>query len=474
MAKGKAKAKSRGLKGLLTGAPWQVTLVSFCLIAPTEFSVYIAGLRLPPHRLALIVLLPFALHRILVKRAVRIRVFDLLFLACNAWVLTAYYGHGEGTEGLVYGGSLVVESLGAYLVARAFIRDAEAFKATLKLLLLVVGIVGLLALPETLMGQYLFRSFLRAYLEGPPLPQSEARMGLNRAISVFDHPIHLGTFCASAFAMMWLSTRKQMSRYAMAAMLVVSTFTALSSAPLLCIAFQVGLLFLERQTRAIPSRVPLFLVVLFGLYVGVSLVATRSPAAIIATGFTIDSWTGYYRLKIWEHGMENVFAHPLLGIGLADWERPEWMVAPSVDSFWLITMMRSGIPSVCLMALGIFLIYRGVLRAIPRTRDKEVRALARGWLIAVTALLLVGVTVHFWNMLHAYFFFLIGMAGWLADPPRAKRKRAVATNVSVDVAEQAPANAAPEPRRPRPVYDPFPPAPPIVIPGRFPAPAFAV
>ena len=46
------------------------------------------------------------------------------------------------------------------------------------------------------------------------------------------------------------------------------------------------------------------------------------------------------------------------------------------------------------------------------------------------ALALIGCTVHFWNVLYAFFFFFIGLAGWIADPVRVRaaarqsRKRA--------------------------------------------------
>ena len=36
--------------------------------------------------------------------------------------------------------------------------------------------------------------------------------------------------------------------------------------------------------------------------------------------------------------------------------------------------------------------------------------------MSLIALSLVGCTVHFWNVLYAFFFFFIGMSGWIADP----------------------------------------------------------
>ena len=60
-------------------------------------------------------------------------------------------------------------------------------------------------------------------------------------------------------------------------------------------------------------------------------------------------------------------------------------------------------------------------RRRPFTRlEKEI---AIGWTISFLAIAIAGGTVHYWNSLYAYFFFLIGMGGWLAD---AKPLKAVA------------------------------------------------
>ena len=87
-------------------------------------------------------------------------------------------------------------------------------------------------------------------------------------------------------------------------------------------------------------RVALTLTALAGLYVGTVIAGTRSPIAIIATGFTIDSWTGYYRLLIWQYGLENVYANPIVGIGLAEWTRPWWMPAATVDGFGVVARIK--------------------------------------------------------------------------------------------------------------------------------------
>ncbi|MFV0296798.1 MAG: hypothetical protein ACK5JT_11845, partial [Hyphomicrobiaceae bacterium] len=181
--------------------------------------------------------------------------------------------------------------------------------------------------------------------------------------------------------------------------------------------------------RFIPLDDNIGFAVITGLFIALSIVATRSPFAIIATGVTLDSWTGYYRLLIWQHGLENVFMNPMFGLGLYDWARPSWMASPTVDAFWLVVAMRSGIPAFLFLITTVLLIVWGTATRIPASTGER-RAMSRGWLISIAAISLVGCTVHFWNVPYAFFFFLLGAGGWFADPMR------VLTPVARHVAQQ--------------------------------------
>ncbi len=401
-------------------APLPVIILIIAFLCPTEFSLYLGGLRLPPHRVALILLFPLAIWRLLTQSGLKLRTFDIAFLLFNIWTVGIYMYHQGQDEGMVYGGSLALESFGSYLVARVWIRDASQFQATLATMMTAIGVAALVALPETLFGHIFTHDLLRE-LTGYVHPIAvEQRVGLTRAYGTFDHPIHYGTFCAALLALFWYAETRQKSRNKRVALLVAATCLGLSSAPILCLFLQASMLLWERQTRGVNSRTSLTLVVLMGIYIGASCVMTRSPIMFIATGMTLDSWTGFYRTQIWENGLINVYANPWLGIGLAEWVRPWWMFSSTVDAFWLVTMMREGLPALLLLVTGIVLLTRAVVRRGLRAKDLTIRRLSRGWIMSLIALSLVGTTVHFWNVLHAFFFFFIGLAGWLADPQRVK------------------------------------------------------
>jgi hypothetical protein len=426
--------------------PLPIILLIASFLCPTELSLYVAGLRLPPHRIALIMLFPLAVYRLATRPDIRIRAFDWAIIAYNVATVAAFNYHGiqyigpelVPSNGLVYGGSLALESLVGYLVARSWIRDVDQFRAALKLLVVAALLAGLIALPETLSGQLIVHDVLQG-LTGYVHPRNiEQRLGLTRAYGTFDHPIHLGTFCASVFALAWYSVRSGLKRWGRGLAIVAATFTALSSAPLLVCAVQFVLIGWDRLTRGIHNRAMLTLACLFGVYVGASMVMTRSPIAFIATGMTLDSWTGYYRLVIWENGLENVWANPWVGLGLADWERPGWMASASIDAFWLVIAMRSGIPTFLLLVLAIVLVLRGVVKRGTRAKDRDVRGFARAWIFSLIALSLAACTVHYWNAIYAYFFFFVGLGGWMADPKRARAAAKSGRQVTPPVTYGAP------------------------------------
>lgn len=418
------------MKKKSTGTPVPIMALVTSFLCPTELSLFVAGLRLPPHRVALLVLLPLAVARLVGQRNLRIQSFDYLLSAFALW-LTLIYTHHHGFEGFVYGGSMALECLGGYLVARVYIRTEQDYRSSVRFMFYAVMTAAAIALLDSLSGDFFIHHVLRQWFGGDPLPPMQFRGGLARAASVFDHPIHYGTFCAVMLAIYW-SVEKGTGRAATRAGLVTfATLLGMSSAPLLSILLQSSLLVWEKVTRSIANRTTITLTAVAGVFVGIALASTRGPVQIIATSFTLDSWTGYYRTQIWEHGLDNVWANALFGIGLNDWARPEWMVSPTVDAFWLVTAMRSGIPGFLLMLVPIVLIARGVNRRAIWGNDQARRRLARGWMISLVSLCLVAATVHFWNVVQAYFFFLVGLGGWLADPVRSRAAKPVRREADV-------------------------------------------
>lgn len=408
------------LARLVKDVPWPVLILVLGIIAPFELSLYAGSVRLPPHRIAILLCLMPAVVKLVTGRDIRTTVYDVLFLLYAAWtlgVLIKHEGLGSGGE---FGGALALECFGGYVIARAYIRDQRAFEATIRLLFGVLLVLGLVALAESLSGQMLLRSWLQRITGTYYRLKIEHRLGLTRATTSFEHPILYGTFCASLFAYAWFMSRTNLTRYVRSGYVAAATYLSLSSAPLLCLMVQMVMIVWEKITRRLQFRATISIVLAMVIYVIVEIASSRSAIEAIVLRITIDAWTAYYRLQIWTYGLENVWDNPLWGIGRSDWTRVWWMNSNSVDAFWLVIMMRVGIPAPVLLGLAILFLLRGVYRGAHRQEACEIRRLSYAWMISILAMVFVALTVHYWNSTHAYFFMLLGAGGWIADPLRAR------------------------------------------------------
>ena len=117
-------------------------------------------------------------------------------------------------------------------------------------------------------------------------------------------------------------------------------------------------------------------------------------------------------MLIWHYGSASVLNHPLFGVGLNEWERPEWM-PPSIN-FWLFLFQsatacrRSFLP-----LLAFLLIFLAV--GFKKGLDDKITAYRMGFLITMTAFFLVSWTVHFWDAAYVIFLFLMGSGVWILD-----------------------------------------------------------
>lgn len=423
---------------LIKLTPLPIMVVILGLICPTELSLFVGSLRLPPHRLMITLMFALAVVRFVTRSPIQLASYDVLFFLYAVWTLAVFAFHPDGS--VEYGGALALESFCAYFIARVYIRDLETFRATLGFLFVSVLVVGAIALPEAIFKQHYVHVYLHK-LTGIYLPlTNEERVGLLRAFSTFDHPIHYGTFCASILALVWFASTTNAASRIRSALVLGFAFLGLSSAPILCAGAQIAFTAWEAITRRIQSRFMILAIAIISLYLIVDLLSDRNPLSLLIANLTLDPWTGIYRTYIWHYGLQNVWDNPLIGIGLADWKRADWMHAPSIDAFWLVIMMRAGIPALVLLSAAILLLLRKVHTSKTAMAALPTQAVKMGWTISLLALSLAACTVHYWNSIHAYFFVFLGMAGWLADPKFALKAALVPRRQQMPPVASAPGN----------------------------------
>jgi hypothetical protein len=390
------------------------------LILPPEFSVTLGGLRLTPYRVFLLVVTVPLFLRLLQNARQRPHIVDYLIMAHAAWVVLALTVYDGLATGLESGGIYVVESLGAYLLGRLAITSAQEHRALIRFMVTVLSVMFLFTLPESLSGNHFIREAARAVAGGPGLPVIEPRLGLDRAFGSFDHPILYGVFAASTFAATYyVLVREQLRPKALGLMGIVagSAFLSLSAGPFVGLACQAVLLGWDRLTRGVNLRWWALSCMFFLMWFAVSLGSNRSPVKVFITYLTFSPQSAYNRILIWEYGSAEVGRHPLFGIGFGDWIRAPWM-SDSMDNFWLVTAVRYGLPALAFLVAAIVTL--AIRQARASGRNAELNRHRMAWIVIIVGLAISGVTVHFWNAVFVYFFFLIGTGAWMVYPPRRR------------------------------------------------------
>jgi len=411
----------RGVRA--ASAPRLAALFYITLIMPPEFSVSLGGLRLSPYRVLLLLVTVSLLLRLMESRRQPPHAVDWMIMAHAGWAVLALGIFGGIGAGIESGGIYVVESLGAYLVGRVVITSVEEHRALLRFMVGVLAGMALLTLPESLTGTHLIREAARALMGGPGLPVIEPRMGLDRAFGSFDHPILYGVFASSTFAAAYYVLNRERLGLRAAGLLALiggSTFLSLSAGPFVGLACQAVVIGWDRVTKGISLRWSAISGLLMLAWFAVSLGSNRSPIKVFITYAAFSPQSAYNRVLIWEYGTAEVGRHPLFGIGLGDWIRAPWM-SDSMDNFWLVTAVRYGLPALAFL-LGAIVVL-AIRQARTSAHDAELNRHRMAWLAIMIGFAISGITVHFWNSLFAYFFFLIGSGVWLSHPQRRRVPR---------------------------------------------------
>jgi hypothetical protein len=373
--------------------------------------IYAGPLRLLPHRLFLLALFVPLLAALVSGRGGRMVAPDYLVIGAVIWSSLAYFASVPGPEVIEPIGIYVVEFLGAYLVGRIAIRSAEDFRRFARFFFLII----LALLPCAAVESILHRAFL---LELVPFSYGpafiEGRLGLRRAQTLFAHPILFGTFVSTGLGLCWYALAPSagvVARAVRTAPVALATFFSLSAGALVALLVQSVLIGWDLISRGIAGRWKIFGWGVALAYVTIDTVSNRTPFHIL-TDYTFSKWTGYYRIHVFNWGVENIKSHPLFGLGLNiyRWERASWM-SDSIDNFWLLMTMQFGLPAFLMLALAIFLIVRGTTKAA--LADPVDRACRAGYLVSLAGLIVAGGTVHYWQAMLAFFMFILGSGMWL-------------------------------------------------------------
>ncbi|MCK0067846.1 O-antigen ligase family protein [Kordiimonas laminariae] len=410
-------------QGQFTLPALPIVILLFTFTLPPETSISLGSLRLSPYRITLIFMLFPAINAVLNNTKTPFSFFDGLVIFHGIWATIALCINMGVASGIETGGIYFIETSGAYLVARAYIKTAQDFANVIKLVFTVTATLLGFAILESFTGFHILREPFKAVLGGAGPHYIEPRLGLTRAFTSFEHPILYGVFAASSFAgAYYLLIKEKIDKTGTKTLgtIVMATFFSLSGGPFTALAFQGGLIAWDRFTKGVANRWSILLG-LFGFsWVILSLMSNRSPVLIFISYLTFSANSAYNRVHIWNYGTAEVTRHPLFGIGLNDWIRAPWM-SSSMDNYWLLTTVRYGLPALLCLVIAIILIAR---RTTSRRNKSMLTTNARkAWIITILGFTLAGLTVHFWNALMVQFFFLLGCGAAVSVPALVQRRK---------------------------------------------------
>lgn len=422
-------AVTLGTKGRVTAAdsatqktlPWPVRLFLVSLIIP--WIIELDALRLSVSRLILIVTLIPCLAMWMNGKAGRIRVPDILVISFCLWcTLSLAVVHDLATS-IQSGGMTAIETMGAYFLARVFIRNESQFHGMVKAMLLIILLLLPFSIYESVTGSNISLDFFRSILPTQVDYFMAPRWGLRRVQSVFDHPILYGVFCTGIFALVHKVLGRNVSmirRWGQSGVIFVATLLSMSSGPLSALVVQALLMAWGWLLRDFRYRWHALAGFFGALYTGISLLSNQSFFEFYVHYFAFSQDTGWDRIRIWHYGWLSIFNHPIFGIGYHEYQRPDWM-EPSIDMFWLINFVRFGYPGGVLMFLAFAWVFFST--AFKKGLNEQQNDYRTAYLISMIGVFTVGWTVHFWNAPYLLIMFYLGSASWMQEIESAEGQR---------------------------------------------------
>lgn len=436
----------------------QFRLVPIFLISLTiPYLFQVGPLQLSVFRLILIGTLFPCIYIWMSGRVGPVRFSDIaLFLTCFWIALSLFVVHGPDLA-IEAGGIAFVETMGAYLIGRCFIRNADQFYSMVKTLFWIIVAMLPFAVHEALTSDNILLDLANKIAPSNDVVFKEPRLGLDRVQGVFSHPILFGIFCGGAPALVYyvLGYRKPAFSRAVKTFLVsLAAFLSLSSGPLAALIAQFLLIAWDRVLGAIKSRWVILSSAILSMVVAVEIAANRSTPEIFISYFAFDTHTASNRLRIWTYGTLSVENHPLFGIGRNEWERPFYM-SSSIDMFWLVPAVRNGLPTALFLHAAFLMLF--VMVAIKSGVSERVSRYRTGYLICMIGFYLSGWTVDYWRETYVYFMFILGSGAWILNADKKhEHTSSDFPQTSQDAVSSSPDQSLSADERPRHIYTRFP------------------
>jgi hypothetical protein len=344
----------------------------------------------------------------------RLQLADYLLFCYVIWASICFIANHEFGSAIQTAGSNFVEVAGAYFLGRMAMRYPSSYIFMSKCLLVIVVILLPFAFYESITGNAIIVNILGKFLPTYPDVSMGRRLGLDRAQTVFEHPILFGVFCAGIYSPAVLVSARNSSRFkqVLFGILVASaTFLSLATGAFLNVIWQILIVTWNKIFINFKRRWQLLLGLGVLAYIIVDAASNRTPFEVFISYFTFDINSSYSRVLIWQYGTAEIYRHPVFGIGLNDWVRAPWM-GGSIDNFWLLRAMRFGFPGFAFLAATVLVVANGITKRI-ESSDTDWKAVSLSQFCVLVGTSVSLVTVDLWSGSNTLFFLFLGAAASL-------------------------------------------------------------
>ncbi len=389
-----------------------ITIFILTLLVPVSWPA--GPLRLTPYLVFLVIGFVPLVGLWLARSKTQMMLPDFMMLIFCCWSSAALgLNGGWGPSGEPIGIQWLT-TFGAYLAGRLLVRDPRSMRWMVTVMAVIAVTLLPLLIVEALTGAKPLLKIASMLGRSVPALHIGQRFGLERAQGPFEHPIAAGIFMASMFSpVVYVIGGTSLVRRILAGIVTaMAAICSVSTAALLSLNTQLGLMLWSRVFRAIRHRWRILTALLITVYVVVDMLSTATPFHVFVNYATLSHGSSYNRIIIWQYGSAEALRHPFFGIGMNDWTRPRWM-SSSMDNFWLLQAVRYGIPSFLLLAGAVVaLLWR--MGRIEHT-DTRLILIRRAMTFSIIGTMITVCSAHLWNAAYVWFMFFVGSAGWLAS-----------------------------------------------------------
>lgn len=414
-----------------------IRMLILSLLIPREFSITIGTLFLPTYRVLIIAFAPYVIW-LFFKRFKKINwnVCDLLAIIIFTWPIIAFFANTGLAAAVESGGAIAIEMAVPYFLVRLNVSSYRDQKAFSRIMFLLVAILFFTGLPEAFTGRNFIHEIAYSITGngvgfGDGL--GEQRLGIWRSSGPMDHPILFGTLCASITAVAIAMALRQ-NKYWLALIFSLGgvVFSA-SSGPLLAVLVQFALVAWTILSRGVKRKWWLLIASVTVIYIAVDLASNRSPFEVMFTYFLINPDTGYARYYMWINsfivvsqstfGMVFGYGYDVSIFDVLENNYFRILMQHTVDSFWLVQMLRYGMTMALLFSVFLILHFRTTIKNIGRLRDKRDKNLLQAWLIGAIAMTLLAATVHFWGQMICIYMMILALCMGREHSGKSKRQK---------------------------------------------------